>query len=67
MIVFFLILHRVVYKFLDVSEEHIALILRVTKLVQVHAEVTKTRNYTGYVGQFEVVWPIIATECGNKG
>jgi hypothetical protein len=54
-----------VVKCSDVSEQHTASIFRVTEMVQVDAEVTHKKKHVGYVGWFEGVWAITATNGGE--
>jgi len=52
MIIFYVILHRVVIKYWDVSKEHTALIVRESELLQVYNEVTRRKNCVRYRGRF---------------
>ena len=66
-IVFFSILHGVLHKRSDVSEDHNAFIFRETELVQADDEMIQKKKSTIYVGQFEGVRPITAAEGRQMG
>jgi len=53
MITFFVILHRVVIKYCDVSKEHTAFIFRVSELLQEYKEVTHRKKYRGRFKKWE--------------
>jgi hypothetical protein len=66
-VVVFWILHGGLDRCSDISEEHPAPVFRETELMQVDTEVIHTKNCTHYVGQFEGVRPVTASEGREKG
>jgi hypothetical protein len=62
-----LLLHCVVVKSFDISEEHNCLHPRVTEVVHIDIYVIQVKNCFGYIGWFEGVWPIRFVEGGKRG